>query len=198
METDNSLLHAARTMDKDAIVKIFDLYSSALYNYVLRLCRDPMLADQIVGDVFAKLLDQFASGRGPTANLRSYLYETAYHRIIDETRYSRRRVPLEVTNWIQQDVEAVLLGLEERIIFKQTLHAIRNELTEDQRHVIILRFLEEFSLRETAAIIGKQVSHVKVIQGRALVKLRKALEHKGMKKALTYVSIKNLPKTLGI
>jgi RNA polymerase sigma-70 factor (ECF subfamily) len=56
--------------------------------------------------------------------------------------------------------------------------AIQNELTEDQRHVIVLRFLEGFSLRETADIIGKQVYNVKVIQNRGIAKLRKALEQK--------------------
>ena len=56
--------------------------------------------------------------------------------------------------------------------------AIRNDLTEDQRHVIVLRFLEGFSLRETADIIGKQVYNVKVIQNRGIAKLRKVLGYK--------------------
>jgi len=38
-----------------------------------------------------------------------------------------------------------------------------------------LRLLEDFSLNETAAILGKQVSHIKVIQNRAIAKLRTAL-----------------------
>jgi RNA polymerase sigma-70 factor (ECF subfamily) len=55
--------------------------------------------------------------------------------------------------------------------------AMNSELTEDQRHVIILRFLEDFSLKETAQVIGKEVNNVKVIQNRGITKLRKALEH---------------------
>jgi hypothetical protein len=51
----------------------------------------------------------------------------------------------------------------------------RAELTDDQRHVIILRFLEDFSLKETAEIIGKEVNNIKVIQNRGIAKLRKAL-----------------------
>jgi DNA-directed RNA polymerase specialized sigma24 family protein len=73
METDLSLLDAAKKMDQGALVKIFDLYATPLYNYALRLCGDPGTADQIVGDVFVRLLDQLAAGKGPTANLRSYL-----------------------------------------------------------------------------------------------------------------------------
>lgn len=198
METDSTLLNAAKMMDKNALVEIFNLYSSALYKYALRLCGDPVLADQIVGDVFAKLLDQLSSGNGPTANLRSYLYETAYHRIVDEARYARHRLPLEVTDWLPQRIDSVFLRLEDQILFEQLLEVIRHELTNDQRHVIVLRFLEQFSLRETAAIIGKKVEHVKVIQSRAIATLRKSLADKGMKKAVLSPRIEHTPKSLGV
>ncbi len=178
METDLSLLDAARNMNQDALVKIFDLYSSALYNYALRLCNDPLEADQVVGDVFAKLLDQLSAGNGPSANLRSYLYETTYHLIIDKSRYSRREAPLETVDFIRHDGSSTAANLEDRMFFDAVVLAIKNKLTEDQRHVIILRFLEGFSLRETANIIGKEVYNVKVIQNRGVAKLRKALDYK--------------------
>lgn len=182
METDATLLNAARKMDEAALIEIFDRYASALYNYAFRLCSDPVVADQIVGDVFAKLLEQLSMGNGPTTNLRSYLYETTYHRLIDETRYLQRRVPLEVADWFHHGSDSAFLQLEDQIIFEQIVKAIRHELTDDQRHVIILRFMEEFSLRETAAIMGKTVDHIKVIQNRAIAALRKSLEGRGKKK----------------
>lgn len=178
METDVELLNSARRMNKDALVRIFNLYSSALYKYALSLCYDPVTADHIVGDVFAKLLVQFSSGKGPRDNLRSYLYQAAYHRIIDETRFSQHRASLETVDWLRQDVQAGYISLEDQMLFKQVLHLIQNKLTDDQRHVIILRFLEGFNLRETATIIGIKEEHVRVIQSRGIVKLRKALEHK--------------------
>ena len=55
------------------------------------------------------------------------------------------------------------------------LSTMNTELSEDQRIVIILRFLEDFSLKETAEIIGKDVNNVKVIQNRGIAKLKKAL-----------------------
>ena len=197
MDTDHALLNAARMMDKSALVRIFELYSRALYKYALRLCGDPMLADQIVGDVFAKLLDQLSSGNGPTAHLRSYLYETTYHRLIDEARYARKRLPIEVIDWLPQSMGSAFLQLEDQLLFEQIVHVIRNELTYDQRHVIILRFIEEFSLHETAAILGKQVSHVKVIQGRALVRLRGLLEYKGMI-SVPSLMYRTAPESVGV
>lgn len=198
MDTDRTLLNAARMMNKDALVKIFDLYSPALYNYALRLCGDPIMADHVVGDVFAKLLEQFSSGNGPNANLRSYLYEITYHQIVDEARDSQRTAPLEAAVSLQQEAHYGFLNAEDKIMFKQILHAIRSELTDDQRHVIILRYLEEFSLHETAAILGKNVNSVKVIQNRALAKLRKFFDHQGMRKALSTPQIRTLSRAFRI
>jgi RNA polymerase sigma-70 factor (ECF subfamily) len=178
MEPEITLLDAARSMNQEALVKIFDLYSTALYNYALRICNDPLEADQIVGDVFAKLLEQLSAGRGPSTNLRSYLYETTYHLVIDKARYSRREAPLETIEFVRNDGLSTVTNLEDRMLFEAVIMAIKNQLTEDQRHVIILRFLEGFSLRETAAIIGKEVYNVKVIQNRGVAKLRKALDYK--------------------
>ena len=65
--------------------------------------------------------------------------------------------------------------IEERVLMEGLVTAMNSELTEDQRHVIVLRFLEDFSLKETAEIVGKDVNNIKVIQNRGIAKLRKAL-----------------------
>jgi len=175
METDMVLLDAARSMDETALAKIFDLYAYALYKYALRLCNDSLLADQIVGDVFAKLLDKLSCGNGPWFNLRSYLFETTYHLIVDEIRYSHRRLPLEMVDLRSMYVSSASISSENHLLFEIILQAMHNNLTDYQRHVIILRFFEGFSLCETAAILGKSAKHIKATQNRAITALRKAL-----------------------
>jgi RNA polymerase sigma-70 factor (ECF subfamily) len=173
METDLDLLNSARDWSKDALEKIFDLYASSLYNFALRLGKDPILADHIVGDVFAKLLEQLSSRKGPKTNLRSYLYQATYHMIVDYVRSYRRNVSYEVVDLFRKGEHSASPRLEDQAVLDVIFKAIQSDLTEDQRHVIILRFFEEFSLNETAAILGKHASNIKVIQGRALAKLRK-------------------------
>lgn len=187
MESELQLLNAAKAMDKEALIKIFELYASPLFKYALRLCRDPLLADNIVGDVFAKLLDQFAAGNGPTSNLRSYLYTTVYHMIVDGVRASRHWAPLDE---FRPELHSKLPNIEEKAMIELILKAIHNDLSDDQRHVIILRIMENFSLIETAAILGKDVGHVKVIQNRALAKLRNILENNERRAAVSL-----LPRT---
>jgi RNA polymerase sigma-70 factor (ECF subfamily) len=175
MENEIELLNAARAKGKDAFVKIFDLYASALYKYAFRLGHDPVMADQIVGDVFSNLLEQISQGKGPKTNLRGYLYQSTYHMIVDHSRSLKRSAPLEAANLFRNDIYSRSQSLEDQAMFDVVFKVIRKDLTEDQRHVIVLRFFEEFSLKETAAILGKEVSHIKVIQSRALAKLRQKL-----------------------
>jgi RNA polymerase sigma-70 factor (ECF subfamily) len=177
-EVEMALLESARAMNRDALVEIFDTYSSALYNYAYRLCNDPLLADYIVGDVFAKLVEQFSKGRGPSMNLRSYLYEMTYHLIVDQVRYARRETVLEAAEALHYEGYAEFVDLENQMMLETIMRAIRTDLSDIQRHVIILRFLEGFSLRETATIVQKEVNYVKVIQNRAITMLRQVLNYK--------------------
>ena len=107
-----------------------------------------------------------------------------HHLIIDRGPSLRRSAPLEVAKPFQDDVHSASSNLDDRVMRDVVLRVIQNELTEDQRHVIVLRFFEEFSLKETAAILGKKVSHIKVIQNRAIAKLRKNLGHSGTETTL--------------
>src|SRR5919106_735078 len=179
MKDEFALLKAAKKLDQDALTAIFDLYAPAIYKYGLRLCHDPIEADNIVGDVFAQLLEQLAAGKGPLANLRSYLYQIAYHSVVNRVRHDRRFTHLEVVTAAPGKLTTISTStqvtVEERVLMDALVSTLNNELTADQRHVIILRFLEDFSLRETAAIIGKSVNNVKVIQNRAIARLRKSL-----------------------
>ena len=179
METDIELLNAARMRNKDALVKIFDLYAPALFRYALRLGCDSVMADHIVGDVFEKLLEHISWGKGPKTNLRSYLYEMTHHLIIDQRRSLRWSAPLEVTNSFRDDLHSGSASLEDRVILDVVLKVIQNDLTEDQRQVIVLHFWEQFSLNETTALLGKEVGHIKVIQNRAIAKPRKNLGYSG-------------------
>jgi RNA polymerase sigma-70 factor, ECF subfamily len=172
-----NLLKAAQKLDEEALTAIFDQFAPAIYKYTLRLCHDQIVADNIVGDVFAQLLEQFGAGKGPRTNLRSYLYQTAYHLVVDRSRDNQHNAPLEVAanSYASGQFAPTQSQIEERVMMEALISAMNTDLTEDQRHVIILRFLEDFSLKETAEIIGKEVNNIKVIQNRGIAKLRKAM-----------------------
>ena len=137
----------------------------------------PLMADQIVGDVFAKLSEHLSMSQARIINLRAYLYELAYHLAVDEARYSHRPAPMKAVDLLHCVGRSPDVSAERQKLFKAAIRAIMNNLTVDQRHVVILRFMEGFSLKETATIIGITVNNVKVTQNRAVAALRQALDH---------------------
>jgi RNA polymerase sigma-70 factor, ECF subfamily len=174
MDDPQILLQEISRMDRQALAQVYDLYAPAIYKYACRHLGNARLADQVVGEVFARLLEQCARGRGPRANLRAYLSESAYHAIVDELRQARRLQPLEAAGPAVSTMGDPARTQEDQALLEAVRQAMHDELSGDQRHVLLLRFQEDFSLQETARILGRNVGSVKVLQGRALSVLRRA------------------------
>lgn len=175
MQDETAVLAATGSLDHDALEEIFDEYAPAIYKYLLRLGIGAQEADQSVGDVFVRLLEKIAEGKGPRTNLRSYLFQIAYHLVVDHARERQRTAPIEVAEFESGEMKPVQSQTEENMLLEELSGAMERELTEDQRNVIVLRFQEGFSIQETADIIGKNANAVKAIQNRGITKLRLVL-----------------------
>jgi len=175
MNQEPALTLPAGPLDRDAFAAIFDAYAPAIYKYLRRLNVGPQEADQLVGDVFARLLDKYVEGKGPQENLRSYLFQIAYHLVVDEARERQRAAPIDIADSVKEDLEPVQSRVEDKLFFENLLKIMDRELTEEQKNVIVLRYQEDFSLKETAEIVGKNVNAIKALQNRAIGRLRKVL-----------------------
>ena len=175
MRDESAILAAASSLDPEALSAIFDEYAPAIYKYLLRLGLQPQEADQIVGDVFVRLLEKFAEGAGPRTNLRSYLFQIAYHLLVDDARDRRNIAALDDFDTLKEGAKSVQAQMEDKMLFEKVTVTMERELTEEQRNVLVLRFQEDFSLKETAEIIGKNLNAVKALQNRGINSLRAAL-----------------------
>jgi len=170
------LIEGIWKLDEEALSATFEQYAPLIFKYALRTCRDPLEADDVVGEVFSRLMNGLSENKGPRENLRSYLYQTAYHILIDNMRSAKYYAhPDELLNERLKQNPTVE-SAEERQKLLLIQNALDTDLTDDQKHVIALRFFEGFDVRETAEILGKEISNVKVIQSRAITKLRQVLD----------------------
>jgi RNA polymerase sigma-70 factor (ECF subfamily) len=175
MTIDIAKIQSIKELKPDKLGAVFDYYAPAIYKYAFRLCRDSVEADQIVGDVFSSLLEQMAAGKGPETNLRAYLYQVAYHLVVDHAR-ERQRFTIVDENAPERNAGSIVSQAENRILLDALASAINKELTDEQRQVITLRFQENFSLQETAKIVGRNINAVKALENRGVKKLRQLLE----------------------
>jgi RNA polymerase sigma-70 factor, ECF subfamily len=174
---ESTLFKAAKKLDEDALIAIFDTYAPAVYRYCLRLCHDPVESDVVVGDVFARFLENLSLDRSPAIKLKTCIFQITYQTMIDRMGTSWQEVVVERKPKAKHGQASTLKPSEPDDLFPvQVLSFLTTDLTAIQQHVLLLRYLEEFSLNETAFIVGKSVSNVKVIQYRAITKLRSRVD----------------------
>ncbi len=175
MEEEEALLKAIWRLEPDALATVFEQYAPLVYKYALRACGSPIEADDVVGEVFSRLVNGLSKGQGPRENMRAYLYQTAYHVIVDNSRIRKRFVTPDTMLDVKQSEDCTEEDAETQHNLRALQKSLYANLTAEQRHVIVLRFFEGFDLRETASILGKEVNNIKVIQNRAIAKLRQSL-----------------------
>ncbi len=144
--------------------KAVDAYADSLYRFVLKNLRDSAMAEDIIQDTFEKLwmkLEEVSA-----LKVKSYLFTTAYHTMIDYIRKEKRNVfvdPANLYDGSEADNYSDLGEVLER--------AVKN-LPADQKAVVMLRDYEGYSYKEIAEITGLSEAQVKVYIYRARVYLK--------------------------
>jgi RNA polymerase sigma-70 factor (ECF subfamily) len=168
-------LEALRHPDPASLGALHDRYFPELYRYANYRVGDPSAAEDIASETFTRLLESLSVGQGPRTSLRGWLFGTARHLVDDHHRrhYARAKASAD-RSW--QRPEPDPQGQVEDKEQRRQVRAALQSLTSEQQHVLALRFGEEYSLEETAALMGKNPNAVKALQHRALQALRRGLE----------------------
>ena len=131
-----------------------DEYADAVYRFIRADLRDDDRAHDIVQDSFEKLWKHVAEIEYPV--VKSWLFSTAYHTMIDIIRKEKRMTGLEET------MEADLLTDSQYTDLNEILHAALERLPEQYRSVVLLRDYEGYSYKEIGDITGLTEAQVKI------------------------------------
>jgi RNA polymerase sigma-70 factor (ECF subfamily) len=170
-----SLLARARELDSRALAQIHDQYYPELYRFARYRTSDDATAEDIVGEVFVRLLDALHAGRAPQTTLRGWLFGVASHLVAD---HFRRKPALPISDELPAS-HSPTAEAEERLRQGEVRAALQR-LTPEQQNVLALRFGDGFSVEQTAETLGKSVTAVKALQFRAVEALRRALAPQGI------------------
>ena len=177
MFDEKALLLGARQFDEQALAGIYDLYSPEVFAYAARLLGQADLAEECVAETFSRFLKALAQGGGPQNYLRAYLYRTAHNWVVDHYR-AQARVIADSSAALETAPDprpGLLAGLVRQAEAQQVRLALL-QLTDDQRQVIVLKYLQGLSNEDVAMALGRPVGAIKALQHRALEKLRGLLQ----------------------
>lgn len=142
-----------------------DSYSDGIFRFILKNIRDEERAKDIVQDTFEKLWMKLADVNGK--KVKSYLFSTAYHTMIDLIRKESRKADFEEVPMEEYSHSDHYSDLNE------VLQAALMKLPDSQRSVIMLRDYEGYSYQEISEITGLTESQVKVYIYRGRLYLKK-------------------------
>ena len=170
------LVRRIRANESEAFDELYARYSPRVFGYLYqRLNGNVEEAEDLTAEVFAKVYEKIDGYQVQGAPLSSWLFRIAHNRLIDAVRRrpKQSQVPLDVAP--QLTAGPVFQGIDQEIALEQIKVGLAR-LTEEQRRVIILRFLEGKSLAETAVIMQRNEDAVKKLQARGLASLRRGIE----------------------
>jgi RNA polymerase sigma-70 factor (ECF subfamily) len=169
------LIRAAKNGDSDAFAEIYDRHYPAVYRYIFYRVSSEPVAEDLASEVFVRLVDRIDRFTYRGRPLLAWLYTIARNLVNDHHRFCGRaeQVPLDegLTAGSPDPESAAELALDE-----ERLAQALDCLTDGQRDVVILRFLEGLEIRTVAQILDTSYGAVKALQHRGLNALRRVFE----------------------
>jgi RNA polymerase sigma-70 factor (ECF subfamily) len=170
----DSRLSNTIVFDRQTLVTIYEQHNAELYRYAFRLLGDSALAEDCVSETFSRFLKAVRDGIGPVENVRAYLYRVAHNWVTDH--YRRQPIPpLSLEADMHGAMDANPSQLVAGQMEQERVRAALLHLPADQRQVIELRFVEDWSHEAVAAALGKTVEATRALQHRAIIALRRIL-----------------------
>jgi RNA polymerase sigma-70 factor (ECF subfamily) len=186
--SDEELLRRFNEGDADAFERLVRRYERPLYNFILRSVHRRERADELLQDVFMKLLSRANEFKG-NSKFSTWLYTIARNLCIDDSRKMvfRRHKSLDAPSRPDDDSAPSLLertagsepGVDRQTIakdLKQRIASAVEELPEEQREVFLMRQVQGMSFKDIADVIGVPENTVKSRMRYALERLQRALE----------------------
>jgi len=164
------LLVEAVQKDPSRFGDLYEAYFELIYGYIIRRVCDRATAEDLTSDVFHKALANLRSYEWRGAPFAAWLIRIAANAIADQLKRTAREAPAR-DDLPEPSAHPNMEGMEDRAL----LFRLVNQLPDDQRRVILERFVDEMSIREIAGRLGRSEGAVKQLQLRALEKLRKQL-----------------------
>ena len=164
---------SAVVIDKQALLEIYEYYNPEIFRYAYRILDNQELAEDCVADTFLRLLIAVRGGI-IAKNVRAYLFRIAHNWIMD---HCRRQPPVQMS--LEENAHPNPEGNPSHLVTqeldRQRIRSALLQLTPEQRQVIELRFIENCSHLEVAAVLGKSVEATRALQKRAVEALREIL-----------------------
>lgn len=172
-----NLIERASQGDDGAITRLYEMHIERIARYIAYRVPDSDVED-LTAEVFVRMIEGLPDFEYTGAPFEAWLYKIAQARVADFHR-ARSRHPQEE---MPDNLEAPEQLPEERLLQDYEFATVRQalaDLSDEERDLLLLRFVERKSHREVAELLDKSEAATRTMQHRALTKLAELLEADG-------------------
>jgi len=160
--------------------RLYEQYHQSLFQFIFYMVRNRETAEEIVQEVYIKVLQSYDSFAGNSSE-KTWLFSIARHTTIDWIRKQNR----QKRRWFGGESSIENEVIRDHALLPEEIVTQRDEIRQiykglqqcslAQQQVMILRFIEQLSIAETADILGWSESKVKTTQHRAIKTLQQLI-----------------------
>ena len=174
MENDQQLVILAKKGDRSALAELYGRHQPRIYRYIVYRVGDASVADDLTAEVFVSMVRSIGQYEYRGRPFLAWLYTIAGN--VVKMHYRRqRKAQFEPLPDEMIDHNTNPANITQDRLTQDRLIAALPHLTEGQRQVILLKFIEGFDNSEIAAVMDRSEGAVRVLQHRALLALRRVL-----------------------
>jgi RNA polymerase sigma-70 factor (ECF subfamily) len=166
------LVTLAQQGDGEAFGQLYDRYVDTVFRFIYFRVNDRALAEDFTSETFLRALRRIGTVNYQGRDIGAWFVTIARNIILDHMKSARKR--LEITTDDTPESKEHAPSPEAAVIDMLTserLMAAVKRLGDEQRECVMLRFIQGFSVSETAAVMGKNDGAIKALQHRAVRKL---------------------------
>jgi len=170
-EEERVLIERARS-DPEAFGALYDRHVGAIYRFAYARVGNAAAAEDVTAEVFINALRAIGRYRNLGRPFSCWLYRIASNAIA--SHYRREPANRELTDLVPDSAAPVEVTALRHFEIESIWHLVER-LPPQQRRAMTLRFREDLSAREAAAVMGKSDAAVKLLIYRAVGRLRSQL-----------------------
>jgi len=167
------LVSRAQQGDRGALEELYLEHFDRIYSYLHMTVGNRHDAEDLTTQTFLRMLESIGKFRWGTAPFSAWLFRIAHNLAMDHFRARRRWQPEEEVPEPPGQVESSAEDEAMKVLSGENMFDLIEQLSDEQRQVLILKFVFDFSNLEAAAVLDKSEGAVKSLQHRALASLQK-------------------------
>jgi RNA polymerase sigma-70 factor, ECF subfamily len=163
--------------DAEAYGKLYDYYVDRIYRFVYFKINSQEDAEDITSEVFLKAWEYINTTNKKIENFNALIYRVARNSVIDYYRNRKINVSTDdEENLIQIQDKVNVAENVDQVLDRTNIEKLLSNLKETYRDVILLRFIEDYSIAEISEITGKSKANVRVLLHRGIQALKEISE----------------------